>query len=203
MPFIQLAHCTHQPCVLPLCHQINKSCELKMVSFIWCVCADRLLSEEMWLLLFTIFIYSLDMRGGSAGLPDKLGSLMWGAGRTQNFTKICALKKSNSQNDFLSSSTTFRLSAHGMINLCLLSFILFSKGKVAHSEGLFPLFSYIQVVQCTLFRVTSSIPLNWNLFRWYSHAHVPSCARSYPATFILKEEDLRVDLHQEDKNFKK
>lgn len=120
----------------------------------------------------------------------------------QNFTNICVLEKSNSQNDFLSSSTTFCLRAHGMINLCLLLFILFSKGKVARSEVLFPLFSYIQMVQCTLVCITTSIPLTWNLFRWYSHAHVPSCAKSYPATFILKEEDLDVDLHQEDKNIK-
>lgn len=77
MPFIQLAHCTQQSYVLPLCHQIIKSCELKMVPFIWCVCADRPYSEETWLLLFTILIYSLHMREGSAGPPDKLGSLMW------------------------------------------------------------------------------------------------------------------------------
>jgi len=69
------------------------------------------------------------------------------ADRIQNFTKICVLKKSNSQNDFLYSSTTFHPRAHGMINFCLLSFILFSKGKVAQSEELLPLFSCVQVVQ--------------------------------------------------------
>lgn len=77
MPFIQLAHCTQQSCVLSLCHQIIKSCELKTVPFIWCVCADRPCSEEMWFLLFAILIYSLHTRGGCAGPPDKLGILMW------------------------------------------------------------------------------------------------------------------------------
>lgn len=79
MPFIQLAHCTQQSCVLPLCHQIIRSCELKMVPFIWCVCADRPCSEEMGLLLFTILILFIIHEGRvSAGPPDKLGSFMWG-----------------------------------------------------------------------------------------------------------------------------
>lgn len=141
MPFIQLAHCTHQACVLPLCHQINKSCELKMVSFIWCVCADRLHSEKMWLLLFTIFIYSLHMQGGSVGFPDNLG-----CGRcwlNSEFHKNSCAKKNLKLPEGLLAFTyiTFRLRVCGMIDLCLLSFILFSEGKIAHSEDLFALFS--------------------------------------------------------------
>lgn len=90
---------------------------------------------------------------------------MVGTDQIQNVIEICLLEKTNSQNDFLSSSTTFRLRARAMINFCLLSFSLISKGKVAHSEDLLPLFSYTQVVQCTLVCITSSSPLNWNSFR--------------------------------------
>lgn len=86
------------------------------------------------------------------------------AEQIQSFTKMSVLKKSDSQNDGWSSSTTSRLRAREIINLCLLSFILFSKGTVAHSEDPSS-FSYIQVDQCTLVCVTSLIPLNWHLFR--------------------------------------
>lgn len=185
MPFIQLAHCTHQACVLPLCHQINKSCELKMVSFIWCVCADRLHSEKMWLLLFTIFIYSLHMQGGSVGFPDNLG-----CGRcwlNSEFHKNLCAKKNLQLPEGLLAFTyiTFRLRVCGMINLCLLSFILFSKGKIAHSEDLFALFSYTWLFECTLFCITSSVALKWNLFRRYSCVCVLLCMKPYPAPFII------------------
>lgn len=149
-----------------------------------CLCRQTSLRKNVASAVHNIYLF-ITHAGGSVGFPDNLG-----CGRcwlNSKFRKNLCAKKNLKLPEGLLAFTyiTFRLRVCGMINLCLLSFILFSKGKIAHSEDLFALFSYTWLVQCTLFCITSSVALKWNLFRRYSCVHVLLCMKPYPAPFII------------------